>query len=269
MLLQRILTAIPLAVLVIWGVLTQPADIIFYALLFVSFISGWEWARLSGINNVLLRVTYAVALVVCIYLAQHYLSGQALLLQALFAVALGYWFIATYQMFIKGPVADHQVSIRKMLVGVIVLLPPILALMQIREQSADWLFFCLSIIWIADIGAYFSGKRFGKRKLAPGLSPGKTREGLYGAMFATAVYSFIAGYYFELQVIDVFMLLIIAALATVVSVIGDLYLSLLKREKGLKDTGHILPGHGGVLDRIDSVTSSSPFLALMLGLVIF
>jgi len=120
-----------------------------------------------------------------------------------------------------------------------------------------------------EFGAYFSGKRFGKNKLAPKLSPGKTKEGMYGAVFATAIYSFIFGLIFELKIIELLMLLIIASLATFISVAGDLFLSLLKREKGLKDTGNILPGHGGILDRIDSILSAAPFLALFLSLVIF
>lgn len=270
MLKQRVLTAIPLAVLVIWGILTQPAEVIFYALLFVLSIAGWEWARLSGVKNVIARVVYAASVIASIYLIDYFdlLSGSALNL--LFAFTVVAWVAATYHMFVKGPrQSADSISIAKLIVGFIVLIPPMFALMQIRLEGAEWLFYCLSIIWVADIGAYFSGKRFGKIKLAPSLSPGKTREGLYGAMFATSVYSFLAGYYFELQVIQVFMLLVIAALATFISVIGDLFISLMKREVGLKDTGMILPGHGGVLDRIDSVTSSAPFLALFLSMVIF
>ncbi len=269
MLLQRVLTATPLAVLVIWGILTQPAEVVLYALLLVSLVGAWEWSRLSGIENAFARAAYAVLLVVIVYFSQLLISDKASLLQLVFLAALIYWFVTTYQMFTRGPQDDTGLSTKKMLAGLIVLVPPVLALMQIRSYGEDWLFFCLSIIWIADIGAYFSGKRFGKQKLAPSLSPGKTREGLYGAMFATAIYSFFAGYYFELQVLDTLMLIIIGALATFVSVVGDLAMSLLKREKGLKDTGNILPGHGGLLDRIDSITSSAPFFALLLSLVIF
>lgn len=270
MLKQRVLTAIPLAVLVIWGILTQPAEVIFYALSFILAIAGWEWARLSGVKNPLLRIVYAAVIILAIYFAYHYFTINSEWLTTLFAITVCFWFIATYHMFIKGPKpADDSVSVFKLLMGFIVLVPPLLALMQLRGQSAEWLFFCLSIIWVADIGAYFSGKRYGRNKLAVHLSPGKTREGFYGAVFATSAYSFAAGIYFELQYMQIFMLLIIAALATFISVIGDLFISLLKREKGLKDTGAILPGHGGILDRIDSVTSSAPLFALLLGLVIF
>ncbi len=269
MLKQRILTAIPLIALVVWGLLTQPAEVIFYALLFVLSIGAWEWARLSGVTNPLLRAVYALIVLVGIYFLNQF-AHQSQLLHSILALTVIFWFVATYIMFVKGPRQQStEVSIAKLVIGFVVLIPPVLALMHLREQGTGWLFFCLSFVWVADSGAYFAGKKFGKVKLAPALSPGKTREGLYGAVFATSVYSYAAGMYFDLQVIDILMLLIISVLATFVSVAGDLFISLLKRETGLKDTGRILPGHGGVLDRIDSVTSSAPFFALFLSLVIF
>jgi len=270
MLKQRILTAIPLAALVIWGILTQPGEVIFYALLSIIAISGWEWARLSGVKNIILRFAYAAVIAVLVYAAQNYIANNPHILKSVLIVTVIFWLIAIFHMFSKGPQENaKEFSVFKVVLGVIVLVPPVLALMYIRDQSSLWLFYCLSIIWIADIGAYFSGKRYGKNKLAPKLSPGKTKEGIYGAVFATAIYSYLASFVFELQTIETFMLLIIAALATFISVAGDLFFSLLKREQNLKDTGNILPGHGGILDRIDSVTSSAPLFALLLGLVIF
>ena len=270
MLKQRVLTAIPLAALVIWGILTQPSDIIFYALLTVIVISGWEWARLSGIRNIVYRIIYAVFIGAHAFISQQFIVKYPELLNYVLIFSVIFWLIAIYHMFAKGPKVDAAgVSLFKVVLGPFVLLPPILALMAIRDQSSLWLFYCLSIIWVADIGAYFSGKRFGKNKLAPHLSPGKTKEGLHGAVFATAIYSYLASFVFELQAIETLLLLIIAALATYISVAGDLFFSLLKREQNLKDTGNILPGHGGILDRIDSVTSSAPLFALLLGQVIF
>jgi len=270
MLKQRVLTAIPLAALVIWGILTQPENIIFYSLLVVMLISGWEWARLSGVQNSALRAVYALLIVAGAYVSQAVITNNPQWLTAVLSLTVLGWFIAIYHMFSKGPQpANQSLSIAKLFIGIVALIPPVLALVLVRSEGTWWLFYCLSIIWVADIGAYFSGKRFGKNKLAPKLSPGKTKEGMYGAVFATTVYSFLAAFFFELQVIEIFMLLIIASLATFISVAGDLFVSLLKREKDLKDTGHILPGHGGILDRIDSVLSSAPFLALFLNLVIF
>jgi phosphatidate cytidylyltransferase len=270
MLKQRVLTAIPLAGLVIWGMLTQPEQVIFYFLLVVMLISGWEWSRLSGVNNSALRAVYALLITAGAYYSYTFINNEPQWLSVFLSVTVLAWFFAIYHMFSKGPqAANSSLSISKLFIGLIALVPPVLALMLIRAEGVWWLFYCLSIIWVADIGAYFSGKRFGKNKLAPNLSPGKTKEGMYGAIFFTAIYAFLAGFFFELQVIQHLMLLIITALATFISVAGDLFVSLLKREKNLKDTGHILPGHGGILDRIDSVLSSAPFLALFLSLVIF
>lgn len=270
MLKQRILTAIPLAAFVIWGIISQPADVIFYSLLFVIFISAWEWARLSGINSVVPRIFYALGITAGAYFTQNLLSEQPELINIFLSITVIAWFVAIYHMFSKGPgIANQSLSIAKLFIGIVALIAPVVALMLIRDEGVWWLFYCLSIIWVADIGAYFSGKRFGKNKLAEKLSPGKTKEGLYGAIFATAVYSFLAALFFDLQPTELLMLLVIAALATFISVAGDLFVSLLKREKDLKDTGNILPGHGGILDRIDSVLSSAPFLALLLNLVIF
>ncbi len=269
MLKQRVLTALPLAALAIWGILTQPASVILYALLLFTSVAGWEWARLSGVQSLFARAAYAAVTVLLCYVLQSWLINLPDVLLSIMAFTVAFWCVSTYRMFMRGPVADDSLSVAKLLMGVVVLVSPLIALMFIREQGADWLLYVLSIVWIADIGAYFSGKRYGRIKLAPGLSPGKTREGLYGAMFATSCFSLMFAIYKEMQLIDTVILLIIAALATVISVIGDLFISLLKREKGLKDTGAILPGHGGVLDRIDSVTSSAPFFALLLSLVYF
>lgn len=270
MLKQRVLTAIPLAAFVVWGIITQAENVIFNALLVVTLISAWEWARLSGIKNIIIRGAYSLLMSSGAYFAQQYVNTNPEALNVILSLTVLAWFVAIYHMFSKGPQApDQSISIAKLIIGFIALIPPILALMLVRTEGAWWLFYCLSIVWVADTGAYFSGKKFGKNKLAPKLSPGKTKEGMYGAVFATAIYSFLAAMFFELQVIETFMLLIIASLATFISVAGDLSVSLLKREQDLKDTGCILPGHGGILDRIDSVLSSAPFLALLLSLVIF
>ncbi len=270
MLKQRVLTAIPLAALVIWGILTQSKEVILYSLLIVILVSGWEWARLSGIQNTALRAVYAVMIAFGAYCSQLFIDSNPQWLTPVLSVTVLSWFVVIYHMFSKGPQPVNQsISIIKLLIGIIALISPVLALVFLRVEGSYWLFYCLSIIWVADIGAYFSGKRFGKNKLAPSLSPGKTKEGMYGAIVATAIYTILAGLFFELQVIALLMLLIIASLATFISVAGDLSISLLKREKDLKDTGSILPGHGGILDRIDSVLSSAPFFALFLNLVIF
>jgi phosphatidate cytidylyltransferase len=266
------MTAIPLAALAIWFVLSQSSEALFYALLLFILLSAWEWSMLCGFNHPLMRVAYAVIILGVIWLVDFMLLGQWLSINILLWVTVIWWLLLIYRMSTQHPqpVSDKQSTV-KMLVGFITLVPPMFAMIYIHQQpqGAYWLLYALSLVWVADTGAYFSGKKFGKNKLAPRLSPGKTREGFYGAVFATGLYSIFVGYFFELDFIHIVILLIIGFFATVFSVAGDLFISLLKRERGVKDTGSILPGHGGILDRIDSITSSAPLLALLLGVLIF
>jgi len=273
MLLQRVLTAVPLGILAIWFILTQSSESFLYALLVVIAISGWEWSRLCAYENPVIKVLYASLLVLLAYfINKELITVFPVLFDAVVLFSVIIWSLIIYRMNTKDPTEASDVpSIIKMLIGFIILLPPILALYYIHqmEQGEYWVLYTISLVWVADTGAYFSGKRFGKNKLAPRLSPGKTREGLYGAVFATELYTLLAGFFFGLDFIQLIELLIIGFFATLLSVAGDLFISLLKRERGVKDTGAILPGHGGVLDRIDSVLSSAPFFALMLTMLIF
>lgn len=265
MLLQRVLTAIPLAALMIWLIFFQPTSSLFYALLFIGLIGGWEWSRLSGVKSFAVRALFAVFIVVMIVLLVQSQNQQSFYL--LMSISLVWWLINILKMLPQQVAeASDLFSLHKLLVGFIVLVPPVLALLSIHqfEQGAAWLFYSMSLVWVADIGAYFSGKRFGNIKLAPAISPGKTREGFYGALIATSLYTLAAAVYFELSIIQIIVFLIISLLATILSVAGDLFISLYKRERGVKDSGNILPGHGGILDRIDSLTSTAPFFALAL-----
>jgi len=273
MLLQRILTAVPLAILAIWFILTQSSDALFYALLVVISIAAWEWAQLAGLNSAASRLVYALVVLGVTYLSynlldQEYLSWFKLLM----VIAFFWWLFVIYRMSTGGPkAATDAPSIPKILIGFLILIPPVLALVYIHQSpdGTHWLLYSVVIVWIADSGAYFSGRRYGRKKLALKISPGKTVEGLYGAVMATTIYTFLAALFFELDVMQTVILLIIGFFATLISVAGDLYISLLKRERGVKDSGSILPGHGGVLDRIDSITSSAPFFALFLGMMVF
>lgn len=140
-------------------------------------------------------------------------------------------------------------------VGLVVLLPTWLAFDGLRRVSPVLLLGVMFTVWIADTAAYFAGKRFGRNKLAPAISPGKTWEGVMGAMLGVAAYGTALCYFLEISLWLVPALLALVAL----SIVGDLFESLLKRQAGLKDSGNLLPGHGGVLDRIDGLTSTLPF----------
>lgn len=270
MLLQRILTAIPLAILAVWAILYQSTEVLMYAFLLVSFIAGWEWAQLAGIKSPVLRITLGVVLTLTVYLSYKYIL-HTVWLHYLLMVTVTWWCLVMYRMAVKLPApASEKFSFIKLLIAFITIVPPVLSLLRVHEigQGPYWLLYMVTLVWVADIGAYFSGRKFGKVKLAPHLSPGKTREGLYGGLFLTSLYSGAAALFFKLNIEQAIWLLVVTLFATVISVAGDLFISLLKRERGVKDTGAILPGHGGVLDRIDSITSSAPFFLVMLDYVL-
>jgi phosphatidate cytidylyltransferase len=154
------------------------------------------------------------------------------------------------------------------LVGWAVLIPTGLAMMDLREIApSPWmLLFVMGLVWVADIAAYFAGRRFGKTKLAPSISPGKTWEGVAGAMFGVSAYVVLVwAFNPHFATREILPPLLLAAWWWVIlAVIGDLFESAIKRQAGVKDSGALLPGHGGLLDRIDALTSTLPLAALAL-----
>jgi len=148
--------------------------------------------------------------------------------------------------------------------GAIVLLPLWLALVQLRQAGPLAVLAIMAVVWLADIGAYFSGRRFGKHKLAPAISPGKTWEGAIGGSLLVIVCGLLLASRLPPALAGKqLLLLLVLLLLTAISVVGDLFESLLKRQADLKDSSNVLPGHGGVLDRIDSLTSTLPLVALV------
>lgn len=269
MLYQRILTAIPLAIFVFWIIFFQPTSVFSYFIFFVILIAGYEWARLSGVENSLLRIIYAIVVTVFTWCLSTYAADY--ISWAIYFSVLWWLAVTFYLMSAKPKQANDSVKLDKLIIAFIILPAAALAMQNIHgfSQGAAWLFYALSLVWVADIGAYFSGKNFGKNKLAPAISPGKTKEGLYGAVLATSLYTVVASYYFKLSIEQSALLVLLSVIVTFVSVSGDLYISFLKREVGLKDTGKILPGHGGILDRIDSVLAAMPVFIAGCDLLIF
>ena len=263
MLYQRILTAIPLAIFVIWMIFFQPTSVFLYFVLFIVLISGYEWAKLSGITSFALRCVFAVVIALLTWAIHQYADNHVDWIIMLAAVS---WLAITVYLKLSEPSAvSTSFSPTKLASSFIILPAAALAMRDIHGmellsggQGAEWLFYALSLVWVADIGAYFSGKNFGKHKLAPHISPGKTIEGLAGGVIATSLYTLAAAYYFELGMEKTFLLVLLSIVVTLISVSGDLFFSFLKREAGLKDSGRILPGHGGILDRIDSVLAAMP-----------
>ena len=255
MLALRLLTGIPLALAAIWFILTQNSDSILYALIVIAAIAGWEWAGLAKAQTIAVRIMYGVVLSMTVWSASQ--IDQSLLVKLQIFTSVFWLGVVIYLSQVKSIISQKKLSGIKLLLGVLIVIPAMIAMWMVHRFNAEWLLFGMSLVWVADIGAYFAGRKFGKNKLALVLSPGKTREGFYGAMLLTLIYSLLASiFYFDLSTVEVIQTLIMTFVITIFSVTGDLFESLLKRQAGVKDSGKILPGHGGVLDRVDSLTAT-------------
>jgi phosphatidate cytidylyltransferase len=257
---SRITTALVLAPLVILAIyqLPFPAYAGFFWL--IAAAGAYEWAGLAGIDGVPGRLVYLAGFAALAALA--WMMPE--IWPTLLWVAAGFWTMAAFVV-VTYPHSGRLVGQRWVvgLGGLIVVLTAWLALLVIRDRpgGATWVLWLLLLVWAADIGAYFAGRRFGRIKLASRVSPGKTWEGAIGGALASllvALVTLLAMGLLTLAWIPVVLLL------TVVSVFGDLFESVLKRHRGVKDSGALLPGHGGVLDRIDSLVAALPVFALLL-----
>ncbi len=261
MLMQRVITAVILAPLAIAGFVFL--DGIWFALFvgFVVVLGAWEWARLSGQVTQKGRITYA--LVVALLLAGLYVAD--LPAQYLFVPALVWWLVA---LVLIGRYPNGRGlwsgSMMCQFFGLFVLLPAWYGLVWLKAQDNGLLLILavLVLVWAADIGAYFAGKTWGRHKLLPRVSPGKTIEGLLGGVALTQILTLITLIYLDWTLPSVLLGMVGALLVVLFSVIGDLTESMFKRDQGMKDSSNLLPGHGGVMDRIDSLTTAIPVFAL-------
>lgn len=263
MLKQRVITALWLLPLALFG---------FFALsgwafsLFVGVVltlAAWEWAQLAGSAQQLQRVGYALVTAALYALLQ----VLPVLELPLLLLALAWWCAAAL-MIITYPrsVGLWGGVLGKLLIGWLILLPAGVGLLALKafHQGNALIFSIMLIVWAADIGAYFSGRALGKRKLAPNVSPGKSWAGLYGGLLAGMLVALGSGLYLAFSAKQLLVFLPVAALIVLFSVVGDLTESMFKRQAGVKDSSNLLPGHGGVLDRIDSLTAALPLFALFL-----
>lgn len=263
MLLPRILSAIVMAVLFVCAVFVLDASDFILAIGIVVCLAGWEWARLSGVKHQLGRVLYAALIGgVCVAVLKTDLVKTSLYISpVLWALAL-YWVI-------RYPIQLQWQSVgSRLLFGVLVLSTTWSALVVLKQSDGFvvWVLLLMGLIWGADSGAYFAGRAFGKRKLAPAVSPGKSWEGVFGGVVLTQagvmVFASSSDYSFSGWV----LLAMIALVTSFVSVLGDLTESLFKRHEKLKDSSYLIPGHGGVMDRVDSLTAAAPIYVLLLSM---
>jgi phosphatidate cytidylyltransferase len=266
MLKQRVITALILLAIILGVILLLPplGFQVFVALCIA--LGAWEWSRLSGVENTAGRGAYTAAMLVLMYaLLQAAPTSHSLLLRA----GAIWWLLALVFVCVypRATALWHRTA-RLLPLGFIVLLPGWAALVYLRslEQYVFYILLLLLIVAAADTGAYFAGRAFGKHKLAPVVSPNKTWEGFIGGQVAACIVLWLAVATPQLQL--TLAQVVVATVATLVlasaSVIGDLFESMLKRQAGAKDSGTLLPGHGGVLDRIDSLTAALPVYSLLL-----
>ncbi|TVT82421.1 phosphatidate cytidylyltransferase [Pseudomonas sp. H3(2019)] len=263
MLKQRIITALILLPIALCGFFLLEGSVFALFIGLVVTLGAWEWARLAGFTAQPIRVAYA-AVVAAMLFIMHVLPGLS---PWVLGAAVLWWAVATYLVLTYPKTSEHWASAAcKLVIGLMILLPAWQGLILIKQEPlGNWLIMAVMVlVWGADIGAYFSGRAFGRRKLAPQVSPGKSWEGVYGGLLLSLVITAIVGLVRDWTIGEMLKGLIGAAIIVFISVVGDLTESMFKRQSGIKDSSNLLPGHGGILDRIDSLTAAIPVFAVLL-----
>jgi len=267
MLKSRVITAIIMLAALLLSLFLLPVAG-WIALVILLVLQGTsEWARLAKLSgrqaNLFWWATLLMMLWLVWYDVHHSYQQQVLMHLLVYAVSALLWVIIVPTWLIASWKVKRPILLA--MTGWAVLIPTGLAMLDLRVISPWILLFMMCLVWIADISAYFAGRRFGKTKLAPSISPGKTWEGVAGAILGVSVYVLLVWSGANLEYRGVLPYLLMASWWWVgLAVIGDLFESAIKRQAGVKDSGALLPGHGGLLDRIDALTSTLPLAALVL-----
>jgi phosphatidate cytidylyltransferase len=272
MLKQRVITAIILVTLLGVSLFQFPALGFVAVISLIVLLASWEWSNLAGLGAIE-RPIFCVA-VALLSAASFYSVGflqgliDTALLQKILLIAAAWWALALLLVQgYPGAAIWWQHRFMRALMGVVVLYPAWLAFVYLRflPQGEFWLIALVAIVAAADIGAYFTGRKFGRRKLALQVSPGKSWEGFWGGLLTVMVIASAA------SAANIFggqlsfaQLIVIALITALASVLGDLVESMVKRQRGIKDSGWMLPGHGGFMDRLDSLSAAAPIFALSL-----
>lgn len=250
---QRVITAvIALAAL---GVLlfAAPPPVVRIAIGLLIVAGAWEWSGLLGHKGNGPRIVFVAWIAALLAVTALFLSDWA---NEILLASLAWWFAALLWTFVFPTPVPRPL---RWLIGTLVLVPLFVALMVLYDTDPMILLFALLIVWVADSGAYFAGRALGRNKLAPKISPGKTWEGVAGGLLAVALLTIVRSAWVES---DLAALVPFCLAVAALSIVGDLTVSMLKRTAGVKDSGRLFPGHGGVLDRIDSVAAAAPLFAL-------
>lgn len=280
MLKTRIITALVLLGIFLPVLFLLPVEALYTILSIVIGLASWEWIRLLWPNSKsFLKVLYGLFVIFILYLIwwvgvsnknpEYFYIAQIFVLFCAFI----FWIVFVPSMMSRGlKIQVTSVRVSLTLFGILIFVSCWFALAILRELGLGVFLSALIWVWVADIGAYFSGKLFGKNKLAPSLSPGKTIEGMLGGLLLVVVFGLIFAFYgykypnyfsFIYEKVGIFGLIVILIIGGLLSVMGDLFESQLKRLANVKDSSNLLPGHGGILDRIDALLPVLPFAALI------
>ena len=271
----RVLAALAMAPVAIAAILLLPTPWM-VALAAIVFLAGlWEWFKLADIDDTLARTVLLVvnlALMVAIVWGSRTRDGLSyVLLEIMMVVGVAWWLLAAAWLRHFEFASNHETHGRvfKLAAGTLAIVPAWCALAVLHGGAPDgdpdghrWLFVALAVVWAADSGAYFVGRRYDRRKLAPRISPNKTVEGLLGGLASGLVVALAFAPFAGATLRELPAVALVAVVAVLFSVVGDLFESLLKRHVGAKDSGDLIPGHGGILDRIDGVVAALPVFAL-------
>ncbi len=254
MLRQRVVTALAAFAVLLIVLFALPPVAVKLVIASLILAAAWEWSGFLKLESSAARLAY-VGLIATLLAAVVGLADERAV-ESILKVALAWWLVALIWVFMfPTPIPKFA----GWTCGALVLIPAYVAIISLYSLQPALLLFVLVIVWAADIGAYFAGKHLGKVKLAPNISPGKTWEGVLGGLFLVTALVLLRAQWLE---IDIVVLLPFCLAVAIISVIGDLTVSMFKRDAGVKDSGRLFPGHGGVLDRIDSVTAAAPLFAL-------
>lgn len=259
MLTLRILTALILIPLVLLAIFYLPSPAFAAVTAIVFLLAGWEMAGLVGRTTSKQRVIYLLYLLIA-FLISSWLHAYVVIIAALFMWGALLFSVCHYTSF--SQFWAYSAFCRNAL-GICILAASWFSLVFIHFQPRGdyYVLFMLLFIWAADTGAYFTGRLWGKHKLAPAISPGKSIEGVIGGVIASVLVAGVIGFLIEAVLRDYLILILLGLIASLASVLGDLTESMIKRQANVKDSGNLLPGHGGLLDRIDSLLCVSPVLA--------
>ncbi|MCG9596629.1 phosphatidate cytidylyltransferase [Vibrio sp. Isolate25] len=274
---QRIITALILAPLVILGIFELSLPLFMLAIAAVTAIGYWEWTQFVEHKTRIMALipSVVVSVATLIVIPFDALSLNAVTESHLTVLLIGgLWWVASSGLAITYPNSAkfwQNSNLLRHLFGILTLLPFFWSVLLLRAEGihqdtyhgAKLVLFVCFIVWAADSGAYFAGKSFGKRKMAPHVSPNKTIEGLVGGVVTAIIVGWATANWFEIEFSSPIAMVMITLVTVVISVLGDLVESMFKRVSGIKDSSNIIPGHGGVLDRIDSLTAAFPVFALL------